>query len=119
MLQSPATLLVLYGVFLAIAGIAGYFATHATSTSALLNGGIFGTLMIVLGLTIRPGRMWTYPAAASAAVIFTLTFAWRSLLQWYAVLHGDADKLVVASLLTVMAVVSADVSRRLIRSYRH
>lgn len=117
--QSPATLLIAYGIFLTVSGIAGYVATHATSTSALLNGGVFGTLMIVLGLTIRRGRMWTYPAAASAAVIFTLTFAWRSALQWYAVLQGDDDKLLVAALLTLMGAVSADVSRRLIRSYRH
>lgn len=119
MAQSPASLLIAYGIFLTVSGVAGYFATHATSTSALLNGGVFGALMIVLGLTIRRGRMWTYPAAASAAVIFTLTFAWRSALQWFSVLQGNDDKLLVAVLLTIMGGVSADVSRRLIRSYRH
>jgi hypothetical protein len=52
-------------------------------------------------------------------VIFTLTFAWRSALQWFSVLQGNDDKLLVAVLLTIMGGVSAEVSRRLIRSYRH
>lgn len=116
---TPSRLLVLYGVFLVLSGLLGYAATHATSTSALLNGGVFGSLMIVLGVLIRQGRMWTYPAALAASVIFAITFAWRGALQWQLWWQGDADRLVVATLLTVMFTVSAAVVRILASRYRH
>lgn len=119
MSRSPGPLLIGYGIFLAIAGIVGYAATHATSTSALLNGGVFGTLMIIMGVVMRMGRMWTYPAAMSAAVIFTITFAWRGALQWYAVVGGEDERLPVAILLSVMFIVSGIVSTILVRGYRH
>ncbi|MBU3742718.1 MAG: hypothetical protein FGM24_10600 [Candidatus Kapabacteria bacterium] len=119
MSRSPGPLLIGYGMFLVVAGIVGYAATHATSTSALLNGGIFGALMIVMGVVMRMGRMWTYPAAMSASVIFTITFAWRGALQWHTVIGGESERLPVAMLLTVMFIVSGIVSSILVRGYRH
>ena len=115
---TPSRLLIFYGSFLVLSGLLGYAATHATSTSALLNGGIFGSLMILLGVLVKQGRMWTYPAAMAAAGIFTITFAWRAVLQWGLWLSGDQERLIVAFLLTIMFGVSAVVTRTLIAGYR-
>lgn len=119
MLRTIGTVLIAYGTFLLAAGVIGYVATGEASTSALLNGGIFGSLMIVLGILVRHGRMWTYPAAMSATGIFTLTFAWRGVVQWRHVLVDDASRLWVAILLTIMFVASAIVLRFLLQHYRH
>jgi len=63
--------------------------------------------------------MWTLPASVSAAVIFSLTFLWRSALQWMHVADGEPDRLGIAVLLSVMAGVSVVVSVLLVRTYRH
>lgn len=109
----------LYGVFLGICGLIGYALTKETSTSSLLNGGIFGTLLIALGFLLRQGRMWTFPASLSAVGIFTLTFLWRGVLQARVVANGLSDHLGVSALLVVMFLVSGLMFLTLFRSYRH
>ena len=115
---TPSLTLLLYGGFLVISGILGYFITGETSTSSLLNGGIFGTLLMVLGILIRQGRMWTMPAAVSATAMFTLTFVWRSVIQWSHVVE-EGTHVSVAILLTIMMLVSVVVLRYLAKHYRH
>jgi len=108
-----------YGIFLVACGLLGYALTMETSTSSLLNGGIFGTLLIALGFLLRQGRMWTFPATLSAVGIFTLTFLWRGVVQARAVVEGLSDHLGVSALLVVMFVVSGVMFFTLFRSYRH
>lgn len=112
-------LLVLYGLFLFLCGILGYLATRETSTSSLLNGGIFGTLMCIGGLLGRQGRMWTLPAAVSATAVFTLTFLWRGSLQWYHTVTDDASRWLVSVLLTLMLFASGIMLAILLKHYRH
>lgn len=119
MLRTIGSVLIAYGAFLLLAGVIGWIATGEASTSALLNGGIFGSLMMALGVLVRHGRMWTYPAAMSATGIFTLTFAWRGVLQWQHVITDDPSRVWVAILLSVMFAASAVVLRFLVRHYRH
>jgi uncharacterized membrane protein (UPF0136 family) len=111
--------LVVYGVFLITTGIIGYEITQETSTSAIANGIVFGTLMIIMGILHQHGRPWTMPASLAATSIFTLTFLWRGALQWFEVVAGNADRSSVAILLTVMALMSGLVTVRLLRWYRH
>lgn len=113
------TLLTLYGFFLLLCGGIGFVITKESSTSSLLNGGVFGSLMAILGLLGRNGRMWTFPAALSATAIFTLTFVWRGSLQVFAAVTTESSRWPVASLLVLMVVASAYVLLALIRSYKH
>lgn len=108
-----------YGVFLLCCGLLGYALTGETSTSSLLNGGIFGTLMIGMGFLLRQGRMWTYPASLSAVGIFTLTFLWRGILQASSVVEGKQGHAGVMILLLVMFIVSAVMFVALFQQYRH
>ena len=115
-------LLTLYGLFLLACGMAGYLLTGETSSSSLFNGGVFGSLMMVMGLLLRQGRPWTMPAALSATAIFTLTFVWRGAVQWIQVAQdapGAPSHVGVAILLSFMFVVSAVVLRIMYHHYRH
>lgn len=111
--------LIFYGLFLLLSGLLGYQITQEHSTSALFNGSLFGALLVLLGVLHRMGRMWTLPASISASVIFSLTFLWRGLLQWTHVGAGLQDRVGIAVLLSVMALVSVGVSVLLVRGYRH
>ncbi len=111
--------LIAYGVFLVVTGVIGFELTGETSASSILNGGLFGTFVIILGVLHRQGRMWTHPAALSAAGIFLLTFVWRASIKWHAVLSGTSAEASIAILLTVMSIVSAVVVAVLFRHYRH
>lgn len=109
--------LVAYGIFLIITGIVGYEITRETSTSAIANGIVFGSLMIIMGVLHQHGRPWTMPASLASTSIFTLTFLWRGIVQWAEVVKG-ADRTAVAVLLTIMAIVSSIVTLRLLRAFR-
>ncbi|CAN5463301.1 hypothetical protein BH10BAC6_BH10BAC6_06060 [soil metagenome] len=109
----------IYGLFLVVCGLFGYALTGETSTSSLVNGGIFGTLVIALGFLLRQGRMWTFPASLSAVGIFTLTFIWRGVIQVRAIADGASGHLGVGILVIVMFLVSVLMFVTLFRSYRH
>ncbi|MBU3698467.1 MAG: hypothetical protein FGM33_00440 [Candidatus Kapabacteria bacterium] len=117
--RQVSTLLIGYGLFLVVSGLIGYEITIEHSTSALFNGSIFGSLIVLLGVLHRMGRMWTLPASISAAAIFSLTFLWRSGLQWMKIASETTERTGIAVLLTVMATVSVVVFFVLRRSYRH
>ncbi len=119
MVRQLGNLLIGYGVFLIAAGIVGFELTGETSASSILNGGLFGSLVVILGLLHRQGRMWTHPAALSATGIFFLTFVWRASIKWYGAATGDQAMVSIAILLTVMSGVSAAVVAVLFRHYRH
>ena len=99
--------LVGYGAFLIVCGLSGYALTRETSASAIVNGVVFGSLMMVMGVLLRQGRPWTLPAPMSAVGIFTLTFIWRGAVQWMQVVRLGSDHAPIAGLLTLMTAVSA------------
>lgn len=119
MVRHLGNLLIGYGVFLIAAGIVGFELTGETSASSIFNGGLFGSLVVILGLLHRQGRMWTHPAALSATGIFFLTFVWRASIKWYGAATGDQTVISIAVLLTLMSGVSAAVVAVLFRHYRH
>jgi uncharacterized membrane protein (UPF0136 family) len=110
---------VLYGLFLVATGILGYVLTGETSSSSLVNGVVFGSLMTLLGVLLRNGRPWTLPASTSAAAIFSLTFLWRGGVQWQSTMSGEDEHLSIALLLTVMFTVSVAVTLLLVKNLRH
>ncbi len=74
--------------------------------------------MSVLGILHRQGRPFTLPAAAGAAGIFTITFVWRSIVQWSQVHSGESDHTGIAALLTLMTLISAIMLTFLVRQLR-
>jgi uncharacterized membrane protein (UPF0136 family) len=118
-MRSLGRTLALYGATLVACGLVGNALIEQGSPSALFNGGVFGVVMIILGVLLRQGRQWTLPAALSATAVFTLTFAWRGATHWMAVINGDANHVAVATLLTVLLVLSALMCLQLLRHYRH
>lgn len=118
-MRSLGLTLALYGATLVVCGLVGNALIEQGSPSALFNGGVFGIVMVVLGVLLRQGRQWTLPAALSATAVFTLTFAWRGATHWLDVLNGQPGHLAVSILLTVLLVLSALMCLRLLRHYRH
>jgi len=119
MKRSPAYIsnrLIAYGLFLIACGLVGYELTAESSQSSIVNGSAAGVLITILGFVYRSGRPWVIPATLSATGIFTVTFLWRTVVQWSQVASGDADHFSVAILLSTMLVTSLLVLRLLIRS---
>ena len=118
MTQRPGPVVVFYGAFLILCGVMGFFLTGESSTSSIVNGVVFGSLMVVMGFLLSHGRPWTLPASTSATGIFTVTFAWRGVLEWYRVLRNGDDRVEIAVLLTIMFVVSLGLALLLIQRVR-
>ena len=111
-------IVILYGVFLVCCGLFGYLLTQETSSSSLLNGVVFGTLMVIMGILLHNGRPWTLPASLSATAIFALTFLWRGGLQWSYLFKSENGRLSIALLLTLMFLVSLGVVILLVNRLR-
>lgn len=95
-----------YGVFLLAVGIAGYLSNPAKAATALVSGGTFGALSMLLGFLLRRGLRWAHVAALATTGFLTLVFSWRSVATWGAVRSGNSEKLVAAWLITAMLVAS-------------
>ena len=95
-----------YGVFLLAVGVAGYLSNPAKAATALVSGGTFGTLSMLLGFLLRRGLRWAHFAALATTGFLTLVFSWRSAASWSAVHSGHPEKLVAAWLITAMLAAS-------------
>ncbi len=95
-----------YGVFLLAVGVAGYLSNPAKAATALVSGGTFGTLSMLLGFLLRRGHRWANFAAIATTGFLTLVFSWRSVATWGAVRSGHSEKLVAAWLITAMLLAS-------------
>lgn len=95
-----------YGVFLIVAGLAGYLSNPEKAKTALMSGGLFGVIQIVLGVIAMNGRMLVAKIGLGVCVFLALTFAWRATVSWMAVMDGNADKLFAAVLISVMLIAS-------------
>ena len=94
--------LILYGVFLFVMGLLGYWSNPEKAKTALMSGGTFGALSILWGVLGARGVRWSLPAAFVTTGLLTLVFAWRASVGWLAVLDGKSEKLFAAVLITAM-----------------
>lgn len=106
--MKPGKILIGYGAFLMVCGVAGWAAAGFTAkaTTAIASGSATGLLMIALGflvLKLQPagsrGVTW---AAAVFALLFTGVFTWRASIAW----GNLPEKLYLAVLLSAMALAS-------------
>lgn len=94
--------LILYGAFLVVMGLLGYWSNPEKAKTALMSGGTFGALSILWGVLGARGIRWSLPAAFVTTGLLALVFAWRASVGWLAVLDGKSEKLFAAVLITAM-----------------
>ena len=94
--------LILYGAFLFVMGLLGYWSNPEKAKTALMSGGTFGALSILWGVFGARGVRWSLVAAFVTTGLLTLVFAWRASVGWLAVLDGKSEKLFAAVLITAM-----------------
>jgi len=99
-------ILIIYGVFLILAGIAGFLSNPEKAKTALMSGGTFGTLSIVWGVLALRQVGWSLKAGLITTGFLTSIFTWRSVVTWQAYVSGSTDKLFAALLISSMLAAS-------------
>lgn len=105
--------ILVYGLFLILAGVAGYLSNPEKAKTALMSGGTAGTLSLIWGALAWKGLRWSVRAAFVTALLLALVFSWRATASWQAVADGNHDKLFAASLITAMLAASLGLLRLL------
>ncbi len=100
--KSLAKWLFIYGGFLILAGVAGFLSNPEKAKTALMSGGTFGTLSIILGILNVRGITWSRTAAFGTLIFLDAVFTWRSFAGWMAVANGRPEKMFAACLITLM-----------------
>lgn len=98
---------IIYGIFLIVAGVAGYLSNPEKAKTALLSGGTFGGLSVLWGVLAARGYGWSGKAALVTTGLLMAAFTWRASVGWMAVLSGNDEKLFTASLISLMLAASA------------
>lgn len=94
-----------YGIFLIVIGLLGYASNPEKAKTALMSGGMFGTLSIIWGAVMAKGKAWGRYAAIATTSLLAVVFGWRAFMGWQAVLVGQ-PKLIAASLISSMLLAS-------------
>jgi heme A synthase len=105
-----------FGLFLAMIGILGFLSNPDKAKTALVSGGGFGFLSIVLGIFLRRGFRWARGAAVAMTALLAIVFVWRAIVGWVAVIQGQAEKRTAAILITSMLAASILTLMVLLRS---
>jgi len=95
-----------YGLFLMAIGVLGFLSNPEKAKTALLSGGGFGALSIVLGVLLHRGLRWARGAAVATAALLAAVFIWRAGAGWVAVAQGQSEKRTAALLITLMLAAS-------------
>ena len=95
-----------YGLFLMIIGILGFLSNPEKAKTALLSGGGFGLLSIVLGILLHRRFRWARSAAVAMTTLLATVFVWRAVVGWSAVNQGQIEKRTAAVLITLMLAAS-------------
>ena len=101
-----AGLLIFYGAFLMLMGLAGYLSNPEKARTALLSGGTFGALSIFWGVLGARRVRWSLPAAIISTGLLALVFTWRASVGWLAVMDGHSEKWFAATLISLMLAAS-------------
>jgi hypothetical protein len=104
--MKTANILIFYGLFLILAGLAGYLSNPEKAKTALMSGGTFGLIQIGVGFIARKGWKPARGLGLGICAFLALTFTWRSIVSWMAVAGGQDEKLFAASLISVMLIAS-------------
>jgi uncharacterized membrane protein (UPF0136 family) len=111
--MTNSKLLIGYGVFLFLCGLAGFISNPAAAKTALISGSVFGGLSVVWGLLLAKGFGFALVAGIFTAMLLCGVFGWRSTVSWQRVMDGD-PKAFAASLITLMLIGSIATFARLL-----
>jgi len=95
-----------YGIFLWVIGLVGYLSNPEKAATALISGGVFGSISILLGVFSGRAPRLFFKLAAAVVAFLLFVFSWRTFVSWQAVLNGQAEKMVAAVLISSMLVAS-------------
>lgn len=95
-----------YGVFLIGIGLLGFLSNPEKARTALISGGTFGGLSLVWGICMARGKRWSRVAAMVTTFLLTVVFGWRATVGWMAVVAGQSEKVVAATLISLMLIAS-------------
>lgn len=109
--------LMLYGIFLIAVGLLGYLSNPEAAKTALISGGVFGTLSLLLGLGMCKGLAALRFAAIAMIGFLSVVFTWRSTVSWMAVAEGE-PKLIAAVLISSMLAASIVIVLRYLMTFR-
>lgn len=101
-MKSNSRVLQFLGLFLIACGIAGYLSNPENAKTALMSGGFFGTVCIVLGFLQRVKLPLLFPFTVGFLCLLLAAFCWRSSASWLMVFGGQPEKLFAAILITGM-----------------
>ena len=113
-----AGLLILYGGFLIVMGLAGYLSNPEKARTARMSGGTFGALSIFWGVLGARRVRWSLPAAIVTTGLLALVFTWRASVGWLAVMDGHSEKWFAATLISLMLAASVALLPVLLRARR-
>ena len=108
--------LILYGGFLIVLGLLGYWSNPEKAKTALMTGGAFGALSILWGVLGARGVGWSRFAALATTIVMIAALGGRSIVSWLAVIEGQSEKRFAASLITLMLAASIAVLIGLIKA---
>lgn len=114
-MKRTSIFLVGYGLFLILMGLAGFLSNPEKAKTALLSGGLFGTLSIGVGLLAWRGWMRARVVGLGLAAFLGVVFLWRASVSWMAVMEGQPEKAVAASLISAMLIASVALLTVLLR----
>jgi len=104
--MKSGTILICYGLFLILAGLAGFLSNPEKAKTALMSGGTFGMIQILVGVISSKGWKPARRIGIGICGFLALTFTWRASVGWMAVAGGQNEKLFAASLISLMLVAS-------------
>jgi hypothetical protein len=104
--MKPSVILICYGLFLILAGLAGFLSNPEKAKTALMSGGTFGLIQIGVGFIAAKGWKPARGLGIGICCFLALTFSWRSIVSWMAVAGGQNEKLFAASLISLMLTAS-------------
>jgi len=104
--MKSGTILIFYGLFLILAGLAGFLSNPEKAKTALMSGGTFGVLQILVGIVVSKGWKPARKIGIGISGFLALIFSWRAIVGWIAVAGGQGEKLFAASLISLMLAAS-------------
>ncbi len=91
-----------FGIYLILAGVAGYLSNPEKAKTALYSGSLFGLLMLACGFLSSKNKTWAVKVGLGLCLMLAVVFSWRATAGWMAVYNGNNDKLFAAALISSM-----------------
>lgn len=96
--------LILFGIYLIIAGLVGYLSNPSKALTALYSGGVFGLLSLASGVLLNKGKQWALRVGLTISSLLVIIFSWRAIMGWLAVFGGQSEKIFASSLISSMLI---------------